>query len=235
MMFGEQIMDHNFDILKNVKYISQIIEYTSKSFSKVYKTFFGWAIILFFFLTIHILMRTIFQLPKLYDQFYNPHRIIGILLSVAALVAATLVFIQEKKSERLNENFLSKVIVEMWFAALCILIINDSTNYLPFAFTFEVAFVYEVIWQIIVATIVLFLLNLFTLYLTRENFFKLNAVAVIIMAPPFIFLSAWLFDHQRFWGLFFDGSLIMVVLNYFALALFLMKQHKSKKESQVTG
>ncbi len=216
-------MSDKIEIEDQISYIKRVMEYSSRDYSRVYPAYFGWTAVFFIQYIGQALLRTVgmesFDLNS--SIFYGNHRITGLLLSLLCILLSTLIYLKIKGSSQYGSSSIARVLLKMWFTATLILILNDSSNYIPFAFAYDVSIIYETIWQVLISTTVLFLMLMFTYHLAHSKQFLSLAVGTVVFGVLSVIASRALLQNDINMALVLDFSQYLCILAYLLIALLL--------------
>lgn len=221
-------MSTHLELTEQISYIKRVMEYSSKDYSRIYQVYFKWSAVFIFLYLCQILLRTFvvknFNITS--NIFYGNHRVIGLGVSIICILISTMIYIKTKKSSKYGYSSIARVLLNMWFISSLILIFNDTTNYIPFAFKYEVSIIYETAQQLIFSMIVLVLISMFTYYITHAKRFLYLALINIFFGIISIILSLILLAENIDLTLVLDFSEFLCIFSYTTMAILLKNTDK---------
>ena len=226
-------MKKNTEIPEDLVYINKLLEKSNKYFLKVYWMFYLMGGIIILLYAGQLILRNVPHEFNPHDPvFYSPHRIVGLGISVVCILLSILVFMKLTRHKTYQESILGKTLVKLWFILSIILIINDTSNYIPFAYHYNVPFIYENFNQLIISMLLFNFMLLFSYYFTALKNFLYHLFFNLFLFCVFTTTIFILEDFPRTINIIIDFSLILAVINYFTIAAIMKKKLRYRIQVQ---
>ena len=161
--------------------------------------------------------------------FFGYHRIIGLSISIICLALGTVFYFKVKHSSNYISSSIARVLLNMWFTAFILLVMNDTSNYIPFAYYYDVSFIYETTWQVILSIVVFLLTLSFTHHLTHIHAFLRINIFLILFGIASLPVTIVLVTNKIHSALLLDFSLLMSIIGFLSIALELRSVDRSHK------